>query len=92
MCCLVCTALGWLFCFLFLLAGTLEFEPTFETLDEAHEEEYHKGQGEASNHDAELHDDQDLFGVFIKNVACLSPQSDPITDFQGVARSFRSYS
>jgi len=52
MCCLVCTALGWLFCFLFLLAGTLEFEPTLETLNEAHEEQYHKGQGQASNHNA----------------------------------------
>jgi hypothetical protein len=73
MCCLVCTALGRLFCLLFLLAGTLEFEPAFETLDEAHEQEYHKGQGQASNHNAELHDDQDLLSVFIKNVPFLSP-------------------
>jgi hypothetical protein len=43
MSCLVCTAFGRLFWIFFFLAGTLELEPTFETLDEAHEEQYHKG-------------------------------------------------
>ena len=38
MCCLVCGCFGRLVFLLFFLRGTLEFEPTFEALDEAHEE------------------------------------------------------
>lgn len=57
MCCLLSAAFNHLIFLLLLLGSTLELKPSFEALDEAHEEKYHQGKDEASDYNTELYDD-----------------------------------